>query len=132
MSSIEMEHLDGIPWHEAPLPRRLHLCRAQTIGYVNYFDVIERCACGAIRRGGKGFWLEKNERRKDEAPAGHRDVSLLVSSVICLALGSVNMVGAVVAPTSLRLLLALTGAGLFIIAAAAIWVWRWRYESPRD
>ena len=58
----EMHHLDGVPWTDAPMPRRLHRCRPQTVGYVNYFTKYERCACGAVRRDGR-FWHYKNGRR---------------------------------------------------------------------
>jgi hypothetical protein len=57
-------HVDGIPWHEAVIPRRFHRCRAQTTGFVNYLTRIERCACGGLREGGRRFWIERNSRRK--------------------------------------------------------------------
>lgn len=55
-------HVDGIPWYEAPLPRRWHWCKAHTSGLVND-AVIDRCACGAIRMDGS-LWMERNSRRK--------------------------------------------------------------------
>lgn len=51
-------HVDGVPWHEAPRPRWLHRCRAQTTGMG-----VARCACGAIS-GPAGYWMERNSRRK--------------------------------------------------------------------
>jgi hypothetical protein len=40
-----IKHRDGVPWWEAPAPRRfLHRHSAQTTS--NY---VERCACGAMR-----------------------------------------------------------------------------------
>jgi hypothetical protein len=62
--STELQHRGSVPWHDAPLPPRLHLCRTQTRGVYGYFNFLERCACGAIRM--EGFWLEKNARRKDQ------------------------------------------------------------------
>ena len=65
--SVEFHNLDGIPWNEARIPSRFHLCTPQTRGYTNYFTYVERCACGAIRIGGrKHFWLDINSRRKDQ------------------------------------------------------------------
>jgi hypothetical protein len=60
MHYIEMEHVGGVAWWKAPVPRRWHRCRAQTRGR-RCFDEIERCACGAIRLNG-GVWLERNTR----------------------------------------------------------------------
>lgn len=57
-----LEHLHGVPFHQATTPRRLHACRAQTRGHVGD-DLVERCACGASRRN-KGPWLERNSARK--------------------------------------------------------------------
>lgn len=56
-----MEDLDGVSWHEAPLPRRWHRCRAQTRGFI-FNSYIERCACGATWLL-DGRWIEKNSRR---------------------------------------------------------------------
>jgi hypothetical protein len=61
-------HLDGIPWYDAPRPFWLHRCKVQTYGYVGMFDYVERCACGAIRRGGTRFWFERNSRRRGGVP----------------------------------------------------------------
>lgn len=61
--SSQIEHLDGVPWHKAPIPRRFHRCRPQTRGYVNTFTPVLRCACGAINFDNSG-WAEKNSRRK--------------------------------------------------------------------
>lgn len=52
-----VEHLDGIPWYEAPRPRRWHRCKPQTRGHS-----IARCACGAIWI--LGGWVERNSRRR--------------------------------------------------------------------
>lgn len=53
----------GVSWHEAPIPSRWHRCQVQTYGYLNWFELVERCACGAIRMDGRS-WLSRNERRK--------------------------------------------------------------------
>lgn len=62
------EHLDGVPYWEAPVPRRLHLCTAQTRGWCGYFTLVERCACGGTRRNGTGRWIERNSERKGRKP----------------------------------------------------------------
>lgn len=60
--------LDGVSWHEAPIPRRWHKCWVQTWGWLGYFDRVQRCACGAIRCvdpvEGPGLWGERNQRRR--------------------------------------------------------------------
>lgn len=57
-----MEHIDGVPWYDAPKPRRWHRCWVQTSAYVQ-FDRVERCACGAIRNPRFGSrWAERNSR----------------------------------------------------------------------
>ena len=64
ISSNDIKHLDGIPWHEAPLPPRFHRCKPQTKGWVG-FSQVNRCACGAIKDvGTQRGWCEKNSRRK--------------------------------------------------------------------
>jgi hypothetical protein len=60
MDDIEIEHVGGVAWHQAPIPRRWHRCRAQTYGQ-HGLDQIERCACGGIRLNGQ-VWLERNSR----------------------------------------------------------------------
>lgn len=57
---LEIAHLDGVAWYDAPVPPRLHRCWPQTIGTINYFDTVERCACGGQKSG--RFWLERNTR----------------------------------------------------------------------
>jgi hypothetical protein len=59
---LEVFHLDGVAWPDAPLPARLHRCRAQTRAWQNWFTFVERCACGSIRLDGRG-WIDRNERR---------------------------------------------------------------------
>lgn len=61
----ELHHLDGVPWFEAPIPRRLHRCRVQTDGWVGLHQV-QRCACGAIRAGRR--WRERNSRQRPARP----------------------------------------------------------------
>lgn len=58
---VEIQDKNGISWHEAPRPSRFHRCKAQTRGWIG-FDLVERCRCGAIRRGRDRFWIHKNSR----------------------------------------------------------------------
>jgi len=67
MNSIEMTHRDDVPWWEAPIPRRLHRCSAQTTGWRNILDLVERCACGGIRFDGHGRWLDRNSRVQSDS-----------------------------------------------------------------
>lgn len=48
---------DGIPWHEAPLPRRWHRC---SVWSLNIFGA--RCACGACWF--EAHWCDRNARRR--------------------------------------------------------------------
>jgi hypothetical protein len=58
-----VEHLDGVPWYDAPRPPVDHEHTAQSRGRLagSFF---ERCACGAGRfdRGCWGFATEQEER----------------------------------------------------------------------
>jgi hypothetical protein len=59
-AALGIHHVDGTPWHEAPLPKRWHRCWVQTCG----LDA-ERCPCGAIRLPGvSSLWAERNSRRR--------------------------------------------------------------------
>jgi hypothetical protein len=58
---LGVRHRDEIPWFRAPLPRRLHRCTPWTSGPVDG-ALVDRCACGAIRIGGR-HWFERNSRR---------------------------------------------------------------------
>lgn len=58
-----IESLDGVMWVDAPLPRRLHRCKAQTRELLGVCYT-EHCACGAIRFTRRGPWSYKNETRK--------------------------------------------------------------------
>lgn len=57
-----IEHLNGVPWHDAPLPKRQHRCKAQTRGFVNSQWVF-RCACGSISID-RHYWFDRNSRKK--------------------------------------------------------------------
>lgn len=59
---VETHHLDGVEWWNAPVPRRWHRCAPQTRGWINYFSLVERCACGAIRLDGRTHWMDRNNR----------------------------------------------------------------------
>jgi hypothetical protein len=63
----DAEHLDGVPWYDAPVPPRFHRCKPQTRGWYKT-SFIERCACGAIRSQGSYGWISKNERRRGGEP----------------------------------------------------------------
>lgn len=56
------EHVDGVPWFEAPAPPPLHPCRMQTVFGSQSGLIVERCACGASRLNGRGEWTERNQR----------------------------------------------------------------------
>lgn len=83
-----VRHRDDTPWYMAPMPSRWHRCAPHTVavvGYGIYREVIERCACGAVRRYGTllevwrgprdgdarylpgARWTERNSRRKGRA-----------------------------------------------------------------
>lgn len=47
-------HLDGIPWHDARPHAPWRRCKPQTVGLG-----VERCTCGAIRRAGARWWMER-------------------------------------------------------------------------
>jgi hypothetical protein len=57
-----LDHQDGIPWHEAPLPRRWHRCKPWTVGATTTLGLVQRCACGAVYVN--GHWYNKNQRRR--------------------------------------------------------------------
>lgn len=58
----EIAHTNGIPFWEAPLPWRWHRCQPWSWMNIPAMGLIQRCACGAIRRD-QGTWIEKNSRR---------------------------------------------------------------------
>jgi hypothetical protein len=59
---FEPQHRDGLWWHEAPLPGRLHRCTPWTWA-IDGSTVVRRCACGSISLNGRN-WSERNSRRK--------------------------------------------------------------------
>ena len=61
--SAMMTNFRGVAWHAAPAPRRLHRCRPQSEGFINYFTLIQRCACGAISIDG-GRWRGRNSKKR--------------------------------------------------------------------
>lgn len=59
-------HRDGVPWHDAPIPRRLHRCTPQTTALnLRGGERIYRCACGAIALDEPRYWMERNSSRKE-------------------------------------------------------------------
>lgn len=61
---LSLEDRDAVSWVDAPLPPRLHRCRAQTRGILST-GTVYRCACGAISRDGR-WWSQRNARRRGE------------------------------------------------------------------
>lgn len=61
-----VHNLDGVWWHQAKKPRRLHVCSTQTKAWTGAGSLhyVERCACGAIRFQNYGPWINRNERRQ--------------------------------------------------------------------
>lgn len=62
---VSLVHTDGIPWWEAPRPRRLfHRHTIQTRALCEECYEIHRCACGAIRFSddGLGWTADRNPR----------------------------------------------------------------------
>ena len=57
-----IEDLDGISWADAPVPPRLHRCKAQTQGLLSS-GWVYRCACGAISSDGR-WGSRRNSRRR--------------------------------------------------------------------
>jgi hypothetical protein len=66
-----LESVDGIAWHDAPLPLSLHPCMPQTRGRIGG-HYVERCACGALRDSPRGRWSEVNRTRRDRRRARRR------------------------------------------------------------
>lgn len=60
------DHRDGIPWDEAPLPRRWHKCTAWSAEWFGFSQVVH-CACGAAMENIVREWSGKNARRKGRA-----------------------------------------------------------------
>ncbi len=60
--TLLIDHLDGIPWNKAPIPRRWHRCWTQSWGLFPDGPV-HRCACGAMSSDGK-HWVFRNERTR--------------------------------------------------------------------
>ncbi len=56
-------NLDGVPWHQAPIPRRLHRHFVQTRGWLG-INLIDRCTCGAVSRNSSRIWHDRNSRRR--------------------------------------------------------------------
>lgn len=64
----DIQHLDGVAWHDAPIPRRQHRCWVQTSGWIGLSQYC-RCACGAVCNSPeKGYpaatwhWMNRNSR----------------------------------------------------------------------
>lgn len=63
------EHEGGVPWYAAPLPRKVHRCKAHSTKKTgDGFQTIERCRCGGTRltdMDAKGEWEDRNSRVED-------------------------------------------------------------------
>lgn len=67
---LGIKHKDGVPWHKAGLPPWDHECWVQTRGWLHEIDLVERCACGAVRMGGPTHcWIEVNQTRINRGKA---------------------------------------------------------------
>jgi hypothetical protein len=80
-----IEDLDGVSWHDAPLPSRWHHCKPQTRGWIG-LNYTERCACGAIRLSARDPWMEKNQTRHGRARQ-RRDERAPKETVTCAICG---------------------------------------------
>lgn len=58
-----IHHAKGVPWDQAPIPNRWHMCKVQTWGFISN-TLFSRCPCGGIRRGLAGYWVDRNTRRE--------------------------------------------------------------------
>jgi hypothetical protein len=62
---LGIKHRDDVSWYKDPLPPRWHRHSVQTWQTGVFGEVkVERCPCGAIRLDGRGWWMERNSRRK--------------------------------------------------------------------
>jgi hypothetical protein len=64
--SCEIQSLDGVDWHKAPVPPRRHRCWPQTKAVTDWVNRVHRCACGAIRISpflDDRDWMERNSRK---------------------------------------------------------------------
>src|SRR6266545_3915145 len=57
---------DGVPWCEAPAPRRWHKHEPQTTAATEKGWRVERCACGATRFSDIPGWIEERKPRVDD------------------------------------------------------------------
>lgn len=58
-------HLDGVTWLDAPVPSRWHRCKAESRCSSDH-GLVERCACGARRDGGRGQWVWRNSKSRED------------------------------------------------------------------
>lgn len=66
-TTIEIWHLEGLPWYKAPIPPEKHLCWTQTKGTLSSGSFTRRCACGAVSMNDHDdqniYWMERNSRK---------------------------------------------------------------------
>lgn len=65
-----IENLDGVAWADAPAPGRWHRHQPQTRGILG-FDLVERCACGAMRQREGRPWLLLDPPRRAPGVLGY-------------------------------------------------------------
>lgn len=70
-----METLNGVDWWEADPPPRLHHCWPQSRMWSRR-ELVERCACGALRFDGTRPWIDRNTNpgMTEEDRAAHERV----------------------------------------------------------
>lgn len=61
LSVVPVLHAGGVPWYAAPRPRRIHRCRAHTVGWLPGTGYVSRCRCGATLIA--QIWSGKNSRK---------------------------------------------------------------------
>ncbi len=90
-----VKHLDGIPWHDRPIPSACHRrCYAQTLEYwwfsyepearQKWPDAgIQICPCGAVRDSARPElgWIGRNTRRTRRAVARRADLTQTLAAI---------------------------------------------------
>lgn len=66
----EIHNRNGILWANAEIPPIRHDCYVQTYAWLNWFTMVERCACGGMRydrnKHNDPPWLDRNSRTEGE------------------------------------------------------------------
>jgi hypothetical protein len=56
-------HRGGVPWDQAQVPVRWHVCVTQTMELSPQMVWTHWCACGATKSGASSMWVGKNSRK---------------------------------------------------------------------